>query len=203
LDDVQFPKTGGVWTNRVKLLLNGEARWTTAPIDRAYNGLRLINQIQFRENELWRKKVKKTLELNYCKHQYYEETMDIIRPLIDYQEDKLSAFNIHAITALAEHLALDTSKFKKSSELLGHGHSNELLSSLSLIVGGTCYMCGGGAGSYQDSNVFYAAGLDLIYQDFVHPVYKQSGSEEFIPGLSVIDVLMNLGLQDVKAFLAS
>ena len=37
------------------------------------------------------------------------------------------------------------------------------------------------------------AGLELIYQDFEHPVYEQTNTPEFVPGLSVIDALMNCG----------
>ena len=202
-DDVQFQKTGGVWTNRVKLLVGGDARWITAPIDRTYCGLRAINQIQFSKNDPWRLKLKKTLDLNYCKHPYFEETMHVLGPLLNYQDENLSDYNIHAIATLAEHLGLDSNKFRRSSECIGHGKSNELLCSLTRIVGGTAYMCGGGADTYQDRNVFNAAGLDLIYQNFEHPVYKQIGSDKFIPGLSVIDVLMNLGLQEVQGLLAS
>ena len=47
LDDVQFPKTGGVWSNRVKILIGGEARWSTAPIDRSFTGTRKICEMHF------------------------------------------------------------------------------------------------------------------------------------------------------------
>jgi hypothetical protein len=35
----------------------------------------------------------------------------------------------------------------------------------------------------------------LIYQNFEHPVYEQSNTTEFMPGLSVIDALMNCGFE--------
>ena len=47
LDDVQFSKTGGVWSNRVKVLINGEGRWLTAPVERNFHGTRNVNQMFF------------------------------------------------------------------------------------------------------------------------------------------------------------
>ena len=37
--------------------------------------------------------------------------------------------------------------------------------------------------------------IELIYQNFNHPVYNQLNREEFVPGLSIIDCLMNNGLE--------
>jgi hypothetical protein len=71
LDDVQFPKTGGVWTNRVKFIVSGEPNWITAPIDRNYSGTRNINEMQFLPNNSWRDKTRKSIENSYRKHPYY------------------------------------------------------------------------------------------------------------------------------------
>jgi len=35
----------------------------------------------------------------------------------------------------------------------------------------------------------------LIYQEFQHPRYDQVNTAEFVPGLSVIDALMNCGFE--------
>lgn len=62
-------------------------------------------------------------------------------------------------------------------------------------------MCGGGAGNYQEDEKFEQAGIKLIYRNFKHPVYPQFNSIEFVPGLSVIDSLMNVGIDGVKKLL--
>lgn len=70
LDDVQFPKTGGVWSNRVKLLIGGEARWVTAAVARNFNGTRTIREMKFLADNLWRDKVLKGLVTNYRRHPF-------------------------------------------------------------------------------------------------------------------------------------
>ncbi len=47
LDSVQAPKTGGSWLNRVRLAMNGEARWVTAPIDRTFHGVKRVHELEF------------------------------------------------------------------------------------------------------------------------------------------------------------
>jgi hypothetical protein len=63
-------------------------------------------------------------------------------------------------------------------------------------------MHGSGAESYRDDDPFVKAGLLACDQDFAHPVYPQEGAEAFTPGLSIIDVLMNLGVQQTGILLA-
>ena len=56
-------------------------------------------------------------------------------------------------------------------------------------------MCGDGAAGYQQDELFEQAGVKVEYQKFRHPEYRQAGQESFIPGLSIIDCLMNLGFE--------
>ena len=83
----------------------------------------------------------------------------------------------------------------QSSSLQVDGASNELLIAITKAVGGDTYMCGGGANGYQDDGLFDQVGLTVWYQNFIHPQYDQYGFTTFVQGLSVIDVLMNLGRQ--------
>lgn len=193
LDDVQFTKTGGTWTNRAKLLISGEAQWVTAAIDRKYTGVRRIDEMQFLRFPDWRKKTLATLKMNYARHPYFSEGMEVIEPLLLNPEENVATYNREAIHSLAQHLELDVAKIHDSSQLEKCGTSNELLVSLTQSVGGDVYLCGGGADGYQDESVFSRNGVQLLPQKFVHPEYAQKPSTGFIPGLSVVDAVMNLG----------
>jgi len=197
-DDVQFPKKGGAWSNRVKLLINGEARWTTAAIDRTYSGTREIREMQFLSGNPWREKTIKSLETNYKRHPYFPETMDLIEPLISNTESNIAEYNINAVTIISKRLGMDPQKLKRSSEFVTHSSSNELLCDLTIHAGGNIYMCGGGADGYQDEEVFKQRGLKLQHQAFEHSVYEQYRQPEFVPGLSIIDAAMNQGWERVS-----
>ena len=196
-DEVQFPKKGGSWSNRVKLLISGEAKWVTAPIERNYSGFRNINEMYFQEDN-WREKFLNTLKINYSKNPFYDEAMEVVEPLIKNSVNNIAEYNVHAITEIARKLDLDISKIRKSSEFLFQESSNELLCAVTKRVGGNAYMCGGGSDGYQDEKIFRDSGLVLIFQNFVHPTYFQRGNENFTQGLSIIDAVMNLGWEEMK-----
>lgn len=195
LDDVQFSKTGGTWSNRVKMLLAGEPHWVTAPIRRAFHGVAPINEIEWADEQPWRAKLLKTMAANYAKAPHYRETMAWLEPLIMQPEDNLARYNMAVIRAIAERIGLRHDHCVTSSSLGGQGQASELLIDLTSKVGGNCYLCGGGAGGYQEDEAFGEAGLELRYQRFAHPVYTQAGEREFVPGLSIVDALMNLGFE--------
>lgn len=190
-DDVQFPKTGGgVWSNRVKLLVAGEARWVTAAIDRNYTGTRKISEMHFLSANPWRQKMLKTLEANYKKHPFFDETIEVIQPLVLNEESNISEYNIHAIKKILRAIGVKHGEFVRSSDFAFESASNELLCDLTNHVGGKTYLCGGGADGYQDARVFDQYNVILRYQNFQHPKYVQNG---FVSGLSVIDAVMNVG----------
>ena len=79
--------------------------------------------------------------------------------------------------------------------------STDLLIEIINKLNGTSYLCGNGAGGYQEDSKFEKADIKLQYQNFQHPVYNQFNTEGFIPGLSIIDPLMNIGYDGVKELL--
>ena len=199
LDHVQFPKSGaGVWTNRVKLIRAGAPSWFTATLNRQYHGTRNINEMSFLQGNPWREKLFKTLEHEYKKHPFFPEVAQVVQPLLLNPENRVADYNIQAITAIAEAVGLKTEKLRRSSEYSVDGASNEMLCTLTRTVGGDVYLCGGGAEGYQEDAKFTAQGIGVQYQNFVHPVYPQKNQDSFVPGLSIIDMLMNQGFEKTK-----
>ena len=64
-------------------------------------------------------------------------------------------------------------------------------------MGGTTYLSGAGGMNYLDENRFVATGIQLKYQNYVHPIYPQLYND-FIPYMSVIDLLFNCGVDSMK-----
>lgn len=198
LDHVQFPKTGGTWTNRVRLLVNGKATWFTAPVDRAFHGVRPISQTVFARSIDWRSTLLTTLRTAYGKAPFLGEAIALLEPLIRNPTRRVADFNIAAVTGIAGAIGIDTQKLCRSTDLAALGTATEMLISVTRNIGGTTYLCGGGAQGYQEDGVFAAADVNLVYQYYRHPVYPQRGSPEFVPGLSVIDALANLGVAGTR-----
>ncbi len=67
-------------------------------------------------------------------------------------------------------------------------------------VGGDIYLSGNGAKVYNDNKLYSENSLELIYQDYIAPTYTQM-SNEFVSGLSIIDVLFNCGFEGAEKLL--
>jgi hypothetical protein len=63
------------------------------------------------------------------------------------------------------------------------------------------YLAGAGGHDYMDLSLFQKAGITVEFQDFTPPVYPQhwaKSSEDFVPGLSAIDLIFNCGPESLK-----
>jgi len=198
LDNVQFPKKGGTWSNRVKLSINGDAKWITMPIIRSYHGTRTYHEMQINNQDPWQSKVIKTIKANYQKSPFFKEIFPIVFELTSNSTESLVSYNLNSIYALAKLLDFDPQKIILASELQPSGAGTDLLISITQLAGGTAYLSGGGASGAQEDEKFAQAGLDLIYQNFQHPSYSQINSLQFIPGLSIIDTLLNCGIKKTR-----
>lgn len=202
LDNVQLPKTGGGWINRVQILLGDSARWVSAPLNRAYHGTRLISEVTFSEHDpRWRENICKTLAAQYAKAKCFKETREWLFPVLMNGEKCLSEYNIMAIKEICRQLGVPQEKLVRGSDLSVTGSATDLLISILQALEADAYLCGGGAAGYQEDKKFEENAIDLIYQGFVHPQYKQFKNTGFQPGLSIIDALMHCGLAGVRELL--
>jgi hypothetical protein len=202
MDNVQLPKTGrGSWVNRVRLMVNGSADWATMPLLRHHGELTRIADVVTDDSQPWRLKLVRKLQLNYAKAPHFDDVFPLVETLVLNREPRLVAYNAYAIRLIADLLELRT-PIVLGSDVGGDGHASDLLVSMVKRVGGTAYLCGAGALAYQSDEIFAAAGIAVLPQNFQHPVYVQRHQGPFVPGLSVIDVLMNWGVDSTRQFLA-
>ena len=201
LDNVQFPKKGGSWTNRVKLIVSGQPKWLTANINRQYHGTLLINEMTFAQGNPWRAKIIKSLQTSYSKHPFFDQTMDILDPLIMNSETNISEYNICAVTSLASAIGIDCDKFTRASAFPISDISTARLCVLANSVAADTYLSGGGSSGYQEDQLFSSYNLGLKYQNFKHSGVPPIRYGFFAPGLSIIDAAMNVGFTTVSELL--
>ena len=97
-------------------------------------------------------------------------------------------------------LGIPSNKFYLSSKLEKEGNSTRLLLSLIKNFDSQIYLCGSGS-NYIDKDLFLKNKIKIMYQNYQLQEYSQKNTTKFIPGLSIIDALMNIGTNGVKSIL--
>jgi len=192
LDNVQFSKNS--YQNRVKIKTSQGAQWLTLPVFHKFG--QLTKDVRINNNEKWKEKHLKTIELNYKKAPYFNQIYNLlVKVYTNNKWELMTDFNIELITAICNFLDIKTKTIRASS-LNTSGSATELLIDIVKKVGGDIYLSGKGGMKYQDENRFKEENITLIYTNFKHPVYPQLWGE-FIEGLSIIDLLFNCGEESV------
>lgn len=201
MDNAQFQKTGGTWTNRVQLLIDGRPAWATIPVVRRYHGVMRIADMTMEESGRWRGRFLRSIEISYGRAPEFNAVFPLLERLARFETTSIADFNVNAVTTLTAELGLDAAKLRRGSGLGADGKATDLLISMVQAVGGTAYLTGGGAADYQEDEKLRAAGIEVVMQRYQHPEYPQFNSTRFVPGLSVIDGLMNVGFEGVGTLL--
>jgi hypothetical protein len=193
LDTVQL--NDNAFQNR-NIFLNhrGEVEYLTIPIIKKGYLEKSIRELIIANNK-WQKKHHGFIIANYKKHPYFDEVYPIIKPLyqkkytylvdilIDSMEMTFQLFNITTDVILASELDIDKNLKK-----------DDLVIDILRKVNASVYLSGSGAKQYHDETKFKARNIVLQYQIFKHPIYKQKNALEFVHGLSSLDIVFNLGI---------
>ena len=105
--------------------------------------------------------------------------------------------NYEILKKIIELLGLNI-KIIKESELEVQGKSTQRLVNICNSINADTYVSGIGGKDYIDTTLFEKNKINLEYQKFSHPDYPQHFSNSFVPNLSIIDALANLGPKTMK-----
>ncbi len=195
LDDVLAPSRG--YFNRAKVLVQGSGKWLTVPVHR---GDGYINHMKPSGDE-WVSKHVRTLQHSYQKAPYFEQVMPGVSQILeDGASLGLSELNLRLIKFIAATLGVSTD-ISLASDFSVSSTGDQRLVELVSRVGGSAYLSGKGGDNYQLPQTFEQAGIDLLYTGFDSPAYDQPGVTEFVPGLSALDALFNVGPAGTRALL--
>ena len=189
LDDVQFSK--GDFQNRNRVKGQGGAQWLTVPV--AQRSGQRIDEVEV-AGDAWRAKHWKTLRSCYARAAHFGEFAGVFEEFYARPWAKLSELNVEAIRMLARAFGVEK-EFVFSSTLGAGGQKSELVLNICKAVGATRYYSGRAGSTYLDAEAFRRAGVEIVVQEFEHPVYEQLFMNEqgFVPNLSAVDLLFNLG----------
>ena len=202
-DDVAFIKGG--WINRNRILVNGAPHWLTVPL----HGLSphtAIAETAVAADRRWLAKASATLAMAYAKAPYAGPVTDLVLGVLDRaQGGSIADAAIDSVVSVLDYLDLPLAHERSSTafaETRGTGRTERVVE-IARRCGATRYVNAiGGTDLYEPAD-FSAAGIELTFLESAPPAYPQHGTTAFVPALSIIDVLMNNSVEQVRAQLGS
>jgi hypothetical protein len=201
LDQVQFPR-GRSFSARNKIKTPKGAELISIPISIPQNTNSLVtyNEVSFSDAK-WSQKHLKTIQFNYKKAVYFDEIYSILTNTFE-DISNLVELNINLIEAIKSYLNIKTKTVRVSELFHVINQKNELIIDICGALEAEIYLSGEGAKSYNDEILLNKNRIKLLYTDFKHPVYKQLWGD-FIPNLSIIDLLFNYGPESKSILLTN
>jgi len=192
LDDAKY--SDGYYYNRNRIKTPRGDLMLTVPI-RKLSGEKL-NEIKIENNIFWQKKHMKSLIVYYEKSGHFTDYRDFFEKVhnTNMKWKKLHDLNMTILVYLMKQLDIDT-PFYFSSDLLknypplkGTQRLVEICRELDVEI----YLSGVSGRNYLDEKLFEENNIMLEFQKYTPKEYKQLYGD-FIPNLSAIDLLFNLG----------
>ena len=186
-DDVAFINKG--WINRNKILVGGKDNLFTVPLIGASQN-RLIKDIEIDDSTKWRGKFLKTLEQSYKKAPQFQAVFPVVTEIIESEEKMIAGMIAKSLEKMANYLEIKT-KIVSSSSIYQNENlkAQERILDICLKEKAQQYINPSGGIELYDKNHFAEQGISLNFIRSKPIVYPQF-QNEFVPWLSVIDVLM-------------
>ena len=198
-DNMQYTRRG--WFNRNRILDSGTERVFTLPLkkDKSYINvnLRYLADNSIRE----RIRILKQIQSLYKKAPFFSENYHIVRRLFIQENNNLFDFIHFSVVELCSILDIKTEIILCSSLDINHElKSQDRVLEICKYLKADTYINAIGGKELYDKESFNKVGIDLKFIKPKKIEYTQF-NHEFVPWLSIIDILMFNEIEKVKSYL--
>ncbi|MDR1310285.1 MAG: WbqC family protein [Burkholderiaceae bacterium] len=193
-DDVNYIMRG--WVNRNRILINGVPAWITIPLQQATQNKRICETVL--QKSAWRDKLLRTLEVTYRRSPHFADFFPVLKRVICFPVANLAEYLVNQLRVVSAYLGIRT-----EITVSNHRYGNHALSGQSRILdicqqeGADTYVNLPGGRALYDESVFSEKGVHLRFLEPVFVAYSQQ-CPVFTPGMSLVDILMREGVDEVK-----
>lgn len=196
-DNIEYTKKG--WINRNRILLNGKDHLFTIPIKKDSDYLDVCQRMI--ADDYNRSKISNIINEAYRKAPNYDIVSHLLENIIQFKDSNLFNYIFHSIVVVNNFLGINTKIIPSSSVSINHSlKGQEKVLAICKNLGASEYYNAIGGQNLYDKNAFKDEGIILQFlKPFLVP-YKQYNND-FIEGLSIIDVLMFNSVEETKKML--
>ncbi|MDC0425221.1 WbqC family protein [bacterium] len=199
-DDVNFIKKG--WINRNRIMLTGKSYGFSIPLKQQSQNV-LIKDTRVADLQKFSDKFLQQLSSSYKKSPYKDSVLDYVREVLTSRHVSISEIAAASVELFFEYLGLEKLfhySSKEFSETRGLEKAERLIK-ITKSLKSDDYINAIGGSSLYGKEFFASKGVKL---SFVKPSllpYEHCNVRgfNFTPGLSIIDIMMNLPEQDIRS----
>lgn len=195
LDDVAFSRRSFI--NRNRILLEGRPFQFSIPVSEA-SSTRNINEHRFTGDF---GKFLAQLRQTYAKAPFFQEIYALVESVALDPEQNVALKNARSITAVFDYLDVPLSSASASQSGVARARGQERILALCRHHATTTYHNASGGRTLYDAACFNDNGIGLRFLANSFPPYDQGTGEAFVPGLSIIDVLMHAPPEQARSML--
>lgn len=195
-DNIQFSKKG--WIHRNRLLFNKKDEFVSLSLkkDSDYKDVR-----ERTLSESWKQDKVKTIrkiEENYKKSPFYEKVKPLVEEIFNFNNNNLFDFIIHSLTTINHYLQISTPVIVSSTLEIDHTlRGQDKVLAICKLMSATHYINPIGGLELYDNESFLNQGIELSFLKSINFTYSQLDNE-FIPWLSIIDIMMFNDIETIK-----
>tara|TARA_R110000796_G_scaffold4997_8_gene18933 strand:+ start:2060 stop:2767 length:708 start_codon:yes stop_codon:yes gene_type:complete len=198
-DNIQYTKKG--WINRNKILVNGKDKLISLPLKKDSDYLNVVDRELSYTWDIEKLKLLNLLKSSYRKSPEYEIVFPIIEKCILFPESNLFSFILNTLTTLNYYLEINTKITTSSTIDIDHSlKSQDKVIAICKNLQATTYINAIGGQELYNVKDFKDKGLNLNFIKSPQLNYKQY-KNDFIPWLSILDVLFFNRKQDIIKYL--
>jgi len=186
LDNVQFKKNE--WQNRNRIKTAQGSQWLTVPV--RYKFSQLINQVEINNRDKWQHRQRQAIISNYKKAPYWSLLEEFFEEIFLSKWQYISQLNIYVMKKLTELLGITTPIYVASELGEFPEDPDDRLIAMAKHFDADTYLAGGGGREYMNMEKYAESGIEVIFQEYRHPVYNQLFGD-FKPFMSVVDLIYN------------
>ena len=198
-DNIKYTKKG--WINRNRFLQNGADAMFSLPLKKGSDSLDVVERELVEDFN--RDKLLSQLRGAYGRAPHFNEIYPLLEQIVNYEDRNLFRFIHHSIVCVCQHLVIKTEVRVSSDIAIDHElKSQDKVIALCQALGAKTYINAAGGLNLYDKEIFNSCGIEL---KFINPKpfeYAQFG-QDFVPWLSIVDVLMFNSIDAVRHGIAS
>lgn len=184
-DDVNYIKNGFI--NRNNFLVNQELKRITFPVNNVSVN-KEIKEHYFIES--FDKQIR-TIQQSYSKSPFYNDVFPVVESVLKQSKRNVSSLTSNSVIEVMKYLDLDFEyAFSSDLDFDRQKSAQEKVIDITKLIGGKAYTNSIGGMDLYDRAGFQVHGIDLNFIQIDSDIYYEQGTKEFIPNLSMVDVLM-------------